>query len=116
MIPTGHTSPIVQAYYNYLFSTYYADTPVNRATDILWSDPFEVLAWGLTLIIAFFLLTYYFYRVHRHRGELYEVTSYAGSLTERNGKVQLFTWAIIAGLFAAGVYVGIRYIILGFLY
>jgi hypothetical protein len=116
IIPTGDTTEVVQAYYDYLYSMYYADTIRNRATGIMWSSPFKIASWGTALVLVFLLLTVSLYYVHRGRDELYEATSFAGSVLERNGKVSLFTWSLMAALFVVAMYLGIRFIFLGFLY
>ncbi len=116
IIPTGNTSEIAQAYYNYLYSYYYAKIPVNRATTLHWQVTVEIFMWGLALIITFFLLTYLMYYTHRDRDELYEATSFAGSLLERGGKVDMLTWAIFFGLFIAAIYLSLKWIYQGYLY
>ena len=116
MIPTGNTTDVVTAYYNYLYTHYYAGIAVNRAEGLLWSSLFLILIWAVVLILSFFLMTYYMYRVHRGEGELYEATSFAGAILERNGKVSVFAWILSGGLFLSAVYLGIRFIILGYLY
>ncbi len=115
-VPSGNTTPEVQAYYHYLIQTHLKDIPTDRATNILWVSPVKIVVWGLILIIVFYFYTYYFNRAHRAHGELYEATSFAGALLERNGTVTIFTWSIIIGLLLSAVYLGIRFIFLGYLY
>ncbi len=115
-IPTGHTSEVVQDYYQYLYGRYYGTIPLDRAEGILTSSIVTVFAWGAILILAFFLLTYSLKHAHRRRGELYEAVSFAGSLLERNGRVSAFTWILIAGLFLVVIFEGVQAIMIGFPY
>lgn len=119
-IPSGSSSQAVEALHKYLFSRYYNEIglfyTVNRADHLLWSSPGKIWAWGISLIILLFLLTYFAYYTHRNHDELYQAASFAGSIVERNGKVSYFTWTFAIGLFIAAIYLGIRYILIGFQY
>ena len=116
-IPTGDSTQIVQGYYSYLLSTHHlGNIPIHRATEILWTSPFKIWGWWMVLVVTFFLYTYTFNRVHRRRGELYGATTFAGSILERNGRVSWFTWWIIGGLFLVALYLGVKYIFVGYLY
>ncbi len=115
-IPTGNETDVVTAYYQYLYTLYYHDIPLDRATGIYWAMQAEVWAWLITLLIFFYFFTYMLTFTHYPHGALYQATSFAGSLYERNGRVSIFTWSIIFGLLLSGVYIGIRYIMYGFIY
>ena len=115
-VPSGSDTETVKAYYDYLLGWHLRHIPEDRATTLLWSSPEKVLFWFLLLVIVFFLYAYAFNRAHRKSGNLYGATSFAGSLLERNGTVTAFTWFIIIGLFLAGLYLGIKYVLLGYLY
>ncbi len=115
-IPTGNETDVVKAYYTYLYTLYYANMSTNRATEVFWGIQAQVMAWLMTMVILFYFFTYFFSYTHYAKGALYETTSFAGTLFERNGRVSIFTWSIIIGLFLAGLYIGVRYILYGFLY
>lgn len=115
-IPTGNDTEAAQRYFNYLYEQYYQDIPMNRATEILTSGPVLILFWALVLIVFFLLYARYFNNVHRSHDELYGAASFAGSLLERNGKVSVFTVAVIVFLFAGSLYLAIRDIINGYIY
>lgn len=103
-------------YYEYLYAWYINDISLNRATEVLVSSPIKIFAWAIALIIFFGLFAYMARAAHRKHGELYEPMSFAGSIIERNGRVTAFTWLGILSLFISILYLGIRYIILGYLY
>lgn len=115
-VPTGSETETVLQYYDYLMSRYYYGISVTRAQDILYSSPAKIFAWGMALLILLFLMTVFFYSVHRGSGELYEATNFNGSIIERNGMVSVFTWTFAIGLLISALYMGVRYILLGYLY
>lgn len=105
-----------QEYFNYLYTNYLSKIPLNRATEILWSSPIEILAWAIALIALFGLFSNMPQAAHRKHGELYEPMSFAGSIIERNGPVTAFTWIGIASLFISAFYLAIKYMFVGYLY
>ncbi len=114
-IPTGTTSDIVQQFYDYLFSRYLQVFPIHVAEGISGISSLQILSWAFVLIVIFFLYAYLF-NVHRTHGELYGTTSFAGSILERNGRVDVFTWFIVGGLLIAAIYLAIKYMYVGYIY
>ena len=115
MVPTGHSTQIVHDYYNYLYATYYQHIPVYR-TVILWREPVWIVFWALTLILFFWVYTRYLNSAHRKKGELYGVASFAGSILERIGVVEAFTYVVTAFFVAWAIYFIVTQIVHGQLY
>lgn len=113
--PSGYTTDRVKLYYDYAFSDYLEDMPGQRTT-ILRSGPFWIALWAAVLIGFFFLYSVYFQNVHREKGELYGVASFAGAILERIGRIatfSLFVWALIV---LTALYYIITHIIMGQVY
>lgn len=97
-IPAGSASAPVEAYYRYLYARYFEAMPVPH-TQISWAGPLWVALWGVVLIGFFYLYAHGFSRVHRKRGALYGVSSFAGAILERIGPVSRLTkavWIVVA--------------------
>lgn len=97
MVPSGNTSDLAKAFYNYLFAHALGVIPGDR-TQILWTGPFWIAFFAFILILFFFFYSRYLQRVHRKKGELYGASSFAGSILERIGSVALFSklvWTVI---------------------
>ncbi len=93
MVPAGNTNDIAHQYYTYLWQVYEASIPAPRTT-ILWSGPFYIALFVIVLVLFLYLYTKYANRVHRNRGEMYGVMSFAGSILERIGPVSVFSYFI----------------------
>lgn len=115
MMPTGHDTETAQALYNYLYSQYFQQIPVDR-TQILWSGPFWIAFWAFLLTLFFFLYSRYLQSVHRKKGEMYGAASFAGSILERIGEVSVFSWFVTAMLVGVAVYFIVTQILNGFIY
>ena len=69
-----------------------------------------------TLIMFFYLFAKHFTYTHRERGELYGLTSFAGNILERNGKVSVLGWVTFIFLIVWGLSFIVRHIIFGQVY
>ena len=100
--PSGATSTIAHQYYAWLYANYFASIPVQK-TDFLWSGPFYIFFFLVVLAGLLFFYTWSMSRAHRKHGELYGVVSFGGTILERIGIVEAFTYVstIIFILWAA---------------
>ena len=113
-----NTWPEEHKYWTYLFWTY---LHAVRQPNVSFEWYTEVQEWAWVLVIAggYFLGTIFTYRNHNRRGaatdprgpqvqDLYPVESYNGYVTERNGGVDMFNYALIAAvvIYTAIVIVG----------
>lgn len=113
--PSGNTSEAVQQYYDYIFRHYLQRMPTDR-TKIMWSGPFWVAFWAITLILFFFLYATVFQHVHRESGELYAPVSFAGAILERIGRIALFSKLIWTFVVLSGLYYIVTHILWGQVY
>lgn len=114
-VPTGNSSSATQAYYQYLYSHYYSAIPADR-TQILWNGPIWIAVFAFFLIVFFFFYAYFLKNAHRKSGELYEATSFAGSILERIGPVSIFSWFLIILFTAWSIYYIVVQILHGQIY
>ncbi|MDQ6737675.1 MAG: hypothetical protein M3Z30_08245 [Gemmatimonadota bacterium] len=113
--PAGSTSAAAHQYYEYLYGQYYMNIPAERTT-ILWSGPAYVAIWGIVLIGFFFLFAWSFQRVHRTHGELYGVSSFAGSILERIGPASKLTIAVWIAVTLWSLFYAIIQCVHGYIY
>jgi len=116
MLPAGgDTTQAAQAYYQYLWSVFLGSIPPDR-TKIDWTG--LIFIFLFLFIIGAFFYTYvrYALRAHRKRGELYGVQSFAGSILERLGPVEVFTWFIFISSTLWALYYIVTQIIHGYTY
>ncbi len=114
-IPSGNTTQAAHQYYNYLWSVYLGSIPPDR-TKILWSGPIYVFIFTFVLVFLFFLYTRYANRVHRTKGEMYGIMSFAGSILERIGPLSAFEVAFDLIIFAWAVYLIVIQVLNGYVY
>ncbi|MDQ6766020.1 MAG: hypothetical protein M3Z22_07975 [Verrucomicrobiota bacterium] len=115
MIPSGHDTDASQRYYAWLWSRYLGRIPVPR-TNILWSGPFWIVLFAIVMIGFFFLYASSFQRVHRKKGALYGIASYAGSILERHGRPSLLQIAVWLTVILWAVYTVLDHIFNGQVY
>lgn len=115
VVPSGSTSLAAERYYRYLYAEYYDRIPVPH-TAVRASGPLWVALWGAVLIGFFFLYAFRFRRVHRSRGELYGVSSFAGSILERIGPVSGLTIAVWVVVTLWALYYAVAQSLRGYLY
>ncbi len=113
--PSGNTSQAAQAFYLWLWQQYHASFPLDR-THILWTGPFWIFFWLIMLVGFFFVYARFFNRVHRKKGELYGVMSFAGNILERIGPVGLFTYLFSAAFVIWSIYYMFVFIFNGMVY
>jgi hypothetical protein len=95
-VPTGHTSDIVQKYYDYLYSHY-----LNQITQnyyIHWDTLAWVALWIFILAAGFYAYTRW-QRYTRTPEEPYPLESYNGYIQEANGPVGPFLALFFIGMF-----------------
>ena len=115
--PSTHpvTSSNVQSYYDWLYGQYYQG--INEPTvrfdvrPIFWEFMFMI-----SLILFFYLFSKHFLFTRRERGELYGITSYAGNILERNGKVSILGWVTFVFLIVWALSFIVRHIVFGQVY
>jgi hypothetical protein len=113
--PSGNTSQAAQQYYDYIYGQYLKKIPTDR-TQIMWSGPFWIAFWAITLILFFFFYSYFFQRVHREAGELYAPVSFAGAILERIGSIALLSKLVWTFITLSGLYYIITHILWGQVY
>lgn len=111
-IPCGSSSEAAQEYYAWIWSNYLDRIPVPR-TSILWSGPFWIAIWSVVLIGFFFFYCWYLNRVHRKEGEMYGVSSFAGSILERIGRVATFSYIVWGAIALWALYFIVAHIAYG---
>lgn len=100
-----NTWPEEHRYWIYLISTYLNSVRMPNVS-FEWYTELQEWSWVLVIAGAYFLGTIFTYRNHNKRGaatdprgpaiqDLYPVESYNGYVTERNGGVDNFNWAVI---------------------
>ncbi|MGE5224298.1 MAG: hypothetical protein ACM3PY_17820 [Omnitrophica WOR_2 bacterium] len=114
-VPSGNTTEAAHAFYNYLWGNYLASIPAPRTT-ILWSGPIYVALFVIVLTLFFYLYSRYANRVHRNKGEMYGIMSFAGSILERIGPLSVFEYFIWIVLILWVLYYIVTQIISGYIY
>jgi hypothetical protein len=91
--PKGSSDAVVEQYYDYLRLQNYGD--LGQTWKWSWTHILDALGFGAAfLVVLYFFIFAWFAR--RRRGDLYPVEVYNGYITERNGSVDAFNWAVYA--------------------
>lgn len=115
MPPSGNSTEATHAYYNWLYAQYLGSIPAPRTT-IYWEGPFFIALWAVVLIGGFFFLAWFGNRTHRSRGELYGVSSFAGSILERIGPISRFSWVVWIATTLWALYYLVSHVLAGQVY
>lgn len=107
--PSGNSTEASHRYYDWIFHQYYDDFPIVSWRINYWEPFFFLYMWAAVLIAGFFVFSFFAFRSRRdpgdrYGGELYSDFSYNGYLTERDGKVEWFTWYTMIVLFGAALF------------
>lgn len=105
-VPTGTNTHTEDLYYQYMWHYVQQQNPFQR-TSIQWADLIVVFVWVLLIAFLSYLLIHNGYHNQNKRGaatdpngplvqDMYPVESYNGVVTERNGGVDFFNYAIWA--------------------
>ncbi|MCL5736023.1 MAG: hypothetical protein M1274_10635 [Actinobacteria bacterium] len=98
-VPTGSDDASVQAYYDYLSLEHFST--MKETYHFNWQN--FTVTWA---VIAAALISLYFFAfawyARRRSGDLYPVEVYNGFITERNGPIDMFNYAVwaILGIYA----------------
>ncbi|MBD1549606.1 hypothetical protein [Roseibium aggregatum] len=111
----GNDTAAAQAVFDNLYAHYLQSIPVYR-TDILWSGPVYIALYALVLIGGFWLLSFHLSRTGGANPKLYHLTSFEGHLTERVGKLALFSYFAWGTVIAWAAYFAIKQALYGLIY
>lgn len=115
MPPSGNDSAASHGFFEYLYRQYLGGI-VTPHTSILWSGPIFIGLWALVLILFFFSYSWYAKRTHREHGELYGISSFAGSILERIGPVSPFSWFVWVLVTLYALYFLVKHMFFGQVY
>lgn len=91
--PTGSDDVAVQRYFDYL--KLQAAGNLTETYHQNWQGLTEALGFGAAFLIATYFFVFAWF-ARRRTGDLYPVEVYNGYITERNGGVDPFNWAVYA--------------------
>lgn len=120
MPPSGNSTEKALEYYNWIFAEYFRSIP-EKAWELQWSGPIFIALWAIVLTGFFFIFAWFFFgpvrgRGSRHRGELYAVVQFNGSLSERVGRISWFSWLVWLSIVAYAAYFWIDHMVNGQVY
>lgn len=99
--PSGSSDAVVEKYFDYLALQHLGN--IEQTTSVNWLGLMEAFSFGgAFLIILYFFIYAWFAR--RKTGDLYPLEVYNGYITERNGRVDAFNWALYVAIFVYGVF------------
>lgn len=114
-MPSGNDSAAAQAVYDHLYAQYLDTIPVDR-THILWSGPFYIALYAVVLIGGFWLFAYKLRQTGGRSPRLFELTSFDAHLTERVGKLALFSYFAWGTVILWAAFFGITQALYGLIY
>jgi len=111
----GNDSAAAQAVFDNLYAHYLQSIPVYRI-DILWSGPVYIALYSVILIVFFWLLSFWLRRTGGANPRLYRLTSFEGHLTERVGRLALFSYIVWATVIIWAAWFAIKQALYGLIY
>lgn len=91
--PSGSGDAVVQRYFEYLHLQNLGN--IGQTFGQNWIGLSDALAFGAAFLIALYFFVFAWF-ARRRAGDLYPVEVYNGYITERNGGVDPFNWAVYA--------------------
>ncbi|MBF9030960.1 hypothetical protein HKCCE3408_11195 [Rhodobacterales bacterium HKCCE3408] len=111
----GNDSATAQQVFDNLYAHYLAAIPVER-TEILWSGPIYIALYAVVLVVFFWLFAFWLKRTGGSSPRLFELTSFDAILTERIGKIAVFSYVVWAAVVIWAGYFGIKQAVFGLIY
>jgi hypothetical protein len=91
--PAGSSDAAAEQYFDYLHLQNIGNLGQNSGQN--WFGLTEAMGFGAAFLIALYFLVFAWFS-RRRSGDLYPVEVYNGYITERNGGVDPFNWAVYA--------------------
>lgn len=99
--PSGSSDVVVERYFDYLHLQSIGN--LKQTYGINWGGLLEAFSYGAVFLILLYFFVYSWF-ARRRAGDLYPVEVYNGYVTERNGGIDPFNWALYAVIAAYAVF------------